>query len=131
MAFHVQWETAAAYTKETLKESGIDGTAKVVMGHHLVWNKDKLDLQDLAIKRWVERFNMDELARLFDCGPALDSTHHFSYLRHRPERSQIYQVIETYWPIVLKQQIKTDKAVPIKIFCKVRKLSFSTVAGIR
>jgi len=34
----------------------------------VIWIKNKIDLQDLAVKRWVDRLSMDELARHFDCG---------------------------------------------------------------
>jgi len=44
--------------------------------------------------------------------PALNPANHFSYLRHRPERSLIYQIIETHWPFFLEQQIKADQSIP-------------------
>lgn len=34
----------------------------------LVWNKAKLDLQELAVKRWVERWSVDRIALHFGCG---------------------------------------------------------------
>jgi hypothetical protein len=52
--------------------------------HGRVWTKDKLDLQDSAIKRWVERFNMDELARHFDCGRTT-IIRKIAYLKKNPE----------------------------------------------
>ena len=40
----------------------------VATNYHLVWTKHNIDLQDLAMKRWVERLNMEELAAHFNCG---------------------------------------------------------------
>jgi hypothetical protein len=40
----------------------------VADSHSIVWTKDNIDLQDLAIKRWVDRLSMDEIALYFDCG---------------------------------------------------------------
>lgn len=48
-----------------LLETSVLSTA---VSHQIVWIKDKVDLQDLAIKRWVDRLSMDELARHFNCG---------------------------------------------------------------
>lgn len=42
---------------------------------------------------------------------ALNSAHQFSYLRHRPERNLVYQVIETYWPLFLEQQSKVGQSI--------------------
>lgn len=40
----------------------------VADSYSIVWTKDNIDLQDLAIKRWVDRLNMDEIAHYFGCG---------------------------------------------------------------
>lgn len=43
-------------------------------------------------------------------GPARDR-----YLRHRPENGLFYRVIETHWPIFLKEQERAGKTLPIFI----------------
>ena len=40
----------------------------LVASYPVEWTKDKLDLQELASKRWVERMNMEQLAVHFKCG---------------------------------------------------------------
>jgi|GEM_PF-7032823 hypothetical protein len=52
--------------------------------HSIVWTKDNIDLQDLAIKRWVERLNMDKLAAHFNCGRTV-IIRKIGYLRKNPD----------------------------------------------
>lgn len=40
----------------------------VSKSYQLVWNKTKLDLQELAVKRWVERWSVDRITAHFDYG---------------------------------------------------------------
>jgi hypothetical protein len=39
--------------------------------YSVAWTKDKIDLSELASKRWVERKNMEQLAEHFKCGRTL------------------------------------------------------------
>lgn len=51
--------------RANLLETSILSVSK---NYSLVWNKAKLDLQELAVKRWVERWNVDRIAAHFGYG---------------------------------------------------------------
>ena len=56
----------------------------VATNYHLVLTKHNIDLQDLAIKRWVERLNMEELAYHFNCERTV-IIQKIGYLRKNPD----------------------------------------------
>lgn len=59
----------------------------VADNHSIVWTKDNIDLQDLAIKRWVERLNVKKLAAHFNCGRTT-VIRKIGYLRKNPDLIQ-------------------------------------------
>lgn len=52
--------------------------------YQLVWTKDKINLSELASKRWVERMNMEQLAEYFNCGCTL-IVRKLGYLKKNPD----------------------------------------------
>ena len=56
----------------------------VSTGYHLVWTKVKINLSELASKRWVERMNMEQLAEYFKCGRTL-IVRKLGYLKKNPD----------------------------------------------
>jgi hypothetical protein len=52
--------------------------------YNVVWIKDKIDLQDLAIKRWIDRLSMEDLAKHFNCGRTT-IIRKLAYLRKNPD----------------------------------------------
>ncbi len=66
---------------DTILETSV---LSVAANYHLAWTKHDIDLQDLAIKRWVERHNMEELAAHFNCGRTV-IIRKIGYLRKNPD----------------------------------------------